>query len=143
MGKFVISLYTLFQNFQNFYRKVNFMTDKIEYEVSSGNIFADMGLANSEERLAKAKLASKIIEISKERRLTQKKMVAFLGIDQPKISALYNGRLSGFSIDYLIKFLMILDQDIEITIKEKSNRHQPLGHLSVMTRACPHKHFII
>lgn len=106
---------------------------KLEYETSSGNVFQDMDLPNAQERLAKARLASKIIEISEKKHLTQKKIASFLGIDQPKVSALYCGRLSGFSISRLIKFLILLKYDVEIIVKETSKDHETVGHLSVIS----------
>lgn len=107
------------------------MLDEPEYEKSSGNVFQDLGLPNPEERLAKAKLAAKIIELIKIRRLTQKQAAALLEIDQPKISALFRGRLSGFSISRLIRFLNFLDQDVKIIIKNKADLHDHFGHLIV------------
>jgi len=95
--------------------------------------FEDIGLPNVQERLAKAQLASKIIDIAKKRHLTQKKIALFLEIDQPKVSALYHGRLTGFSISRLIKFLMLLEQDIEIVVKNKSSTHTSYGHLTVIS----------
>jgi len=91
-----------------------------EYAVSSGNVFADLGLPKPDDLLAKAELASKIIEEIQRRRLTQSQAAAILGIDQPKISALKQGKLSGFSIERLIRFLLLLGCDIEITVKGKS-----------------------
>lgn len=88
--------------------------------VSSGNVFEDMGLPNPEERLAKAKLAAIINRIIEEKGLTQKEAAKILGINQPKISTLRNGRLKGFSIERLFHFLELLDQKIEITITHKS-----------------------
>jgi predicted XRE-type DNA-binding protein len=64
-------------------------------------VFADLGLAHPEDRLAKAELARRISEIIAERRLTQLEAAALLGIDQPKISALVRGRLGGFSLERL------------------------------------------
>lgn len=81
--------------------------------------------------MAKAKLASRIIELLKKRGLNQTKAADILGIDQPKISALYRGRLSDFSISRLIKFLMLLEQDVEIKIKDKSISKDHFGHLFV------------
>lgn len=107
------------------------MNDKSNYEISSGNVFADLDLPNADERLAKAKLASKIVEIAKNKKLTQVKVADILEIDQPKISALYNGRLSAFSISRLIKFLTLLKQDVEIVVKDKSDHHNHIGHFSV------------
>ena len=72
----------------------------------SGNVFADLGLADSEEELAKAQLAAHIRRIVEGRRLTQVAAAQVMGIDQPKVSALLNGRLAGFSSDRLMRFLI-------------------------------------
>jgi len=90
---------------------------KRDYVESSGNVFADLGLPNPEEMLAKAELAIKIAEILRRRRLTQVQAAAVLGVDQPKVSALIRGRLSGFSVERLLRFLLRLGTDISITIK--------------------------
>jgi predicted XRE-type DNA-binding protein len=87
-----------------------------DYVESSGNVFADLGLPNPEEMLAKAELAIKIAEILRQRRLTQVQAAAVLGVDQPKVSALIRGRLSGFSIERLLRFLLFLGTDVSITI---------------------------
>src|SRR5476649_1343402 len=107
------------------------MSDELDYEKSSGNVFQDLELFNSEERLAKADLAVSIIELIKKRQLNQKQAASLLEIDQPKISALYHGRLSGFSISRLIKFLTLLEQDVEIVIRDKSDMQDHFGHLIV------------
>ena len=91
-----------------------------DYTVSSGNIFKDLGFADAEEKMAKAKLASIINKIIKDRGLTQKMACKILGINQPKVSALKNGRLKGFSMERLFSLLEALDQHIEITIRCKS-----------------------
>ena len=89
----------------------------LEYETSSGNVFADLGIENPEEALLKAELALQINEIISRKKLTQKSAAAVLGVDQPKISALMNGKLSGFSIERLFRFLNDLGQDITINIQ--------------------------
>jgi predicted XRE-type DNA-binding protein len=83
-------------------------------------VFADLNLPKPDDLLAKAELAAKIIEEVQRRRLTQSQAAAMLGIDQPKISALKQGRLSGFSIERLMRFLLLLGRDIEITVKGKA-----------------------
>ena len=100
-------------------------------ERSSGNVFADLGLPNAEDRLAKAELARKISEIIVKRRLTQMAAGELLGIDQPKISALVRGRLGGFSLERLVRFLTILGRDVEIVVKPKprGRRHAVLSVL--------------
>jgi len=86
---------------------------------SSGNVFADLNLPQADDLLAKAELAAKIIAEIEQRRMTQSRAAATLGVDQPKISALKQGKLSGFSIERLMRFLLLLGRDIEITVKGK------------------------
>lgn len=88
-----------------------------DYTVSSGNVFADLGVPNPEEALAKAELAHKIIVLIRERGLTQVQAAKLLGIDQPKVSALIRGRLTGFSLERLMRFLLLFGQDIKITVQ--------------------------
>ncbi len=93
--------------------------NQVEMTRSSGNVFADLGLARPEERLAKAGLALEIERIIRKRGLTQAQAGKVLGIDQPKVSALRCGRLSGFSVERLLRFLNALDRDVEIVVKAK------------------------
>lgn len=95
------------------------MTTKRDYTISSGNVFADLRLSKPDEFLAKAELAAKIIQEIDRQRLTQNEAAGILGIDQPKVSALKQGKLSGFSIERLMRFLLLLGHDIEITVKGK------------------------
>jgi predicted XRE-type DNA-binding protein len=82
-----------------------------------GNVFADLRLPKPDELLAKAELALRIIQEIERRRLTQSEAAGVLGVDQPKVSALKQGKLSGFSIERLIRFLLLLGRDVEITVK--------------------------
>ncbi|HEV2400645.1 MAG TPA: helix-turn-helix transcriptional regulator [Candidatus Sulfotelmatobacter sp.] len=88
-----------------------------DYVVGSGNVFADLGLPNSEEALAKAELAHKIALLIQNEGLTQVQAAKLLSIDQPKVSALFRGHLSGFSLERLMRFLLLLGQDIKITVQ--------------------------
>lgn len=88
----------------------------MEVSSSSGNIFEDLGLPESGELLVKAKLASQISDIVSERKLTQAQAADLLGIDQPKVSALTRGKLSGFSVERLFRFLNTLGSSVEIRI---------------------------
>ena len=83
----------------------------------SGNVFADLGLPNPEERLAKAQLAYAIARAIKERGLTQRAAATLMGIDQPKVSHVLRGRLADFSTERLMSFLTGLGRDIEIVVK--------------------------
>ncbi|MDP2857832.1 MAG: helix-turn-helix transcriptional regulator [Bacillota bacterium] len=106
-------------------------TDDISLFESSGNVFADLGVENHEEALAKAELARAISVIITRRHLTQTQAAAVLGVDQPKVSSLVRGRLAGFSIDRLLRFLLALDRDVEILIKAKP-RTRTRGRLDVV-----------
>jgi predicted XRE-type DNA-binding protein len=89
---------------------------------SSGNVFADLGVKNPEEMMAKANLAILISDIIKKRKITQKKAAELMKIDQPKVSAILRGRLSGFTIERLLRFLIALGMDIIIEVKIHTQR---------------------
>jgi predicted XRE-type DNA-binding protein len=89
------------------------------YTASGGNVFADLNLPEADDLLAKAELMTKIIAEIQRRRLTQAQAASLLGIDQPKISALKQGKLAGFSIERLMRFLLLLGRDVEISIRNK------------------------
>lgn len=91
-----------------------------DHEVSSGNVFADLGLSAPGELMAKAGLARRIAEITAQRGLTQAQAARILGTTQPKVSELFGGKLAGFSVERLIRFLNALDQDVEIRISPKA-----------------------
>jgi predicted XRE-type DNA-binding protein len=83
----------------------------------SGSVFADLGLPNPDLALAKAELVQRIRALLAELPLTQTKAARLLGLDQPKVFALLRGRVEGYSIDRLFRFLNALGQRVEITIR--------------------------
>ena len=85
----------------------------------SENVFADLGFPDAEELLAKACLAGAISDIIKGRHLTQKVAAEVLGTTQPKVSNLVNGKLEGFSLERLARFLNSLDRDVEIVVTRR------------------------
>lgn len=89
------------------------------YEVSGGNVFADLGLPESDELIAKAALARQIASIATHRHLTQAETARILGTTQPKVSDLFAGKLAGFSMERLIRFLNELDRDVDIVVTPK------------------------
>ena len=103
-------------------------------EASSGNVFADMGLPEAEEEMTKAQLASAIRQVIRRRRLTQAAAASVMDIDQPKVSALLNGRLVNFSSERLMRLLTALGQDVEITVKAKP-RSRAQGRIRVIGEA--------
>jgi predicted XRE-type DNA-binding protein len=86
---------------------------------SSGNVFADLGLSHAEEKRTKVRLAVAINQIVQSQELSQTAVAKRLEVNQPKISALSNYRLDGFSVERLMNFLNALDRDIEIVIRRK------------------------
>ncbi len=86
---------------------------------SSGNVFADIGLPRAEEKLTQVRLAVAINQTIKTRRLSQARAARVLGVNQPKISALANYRLEGFSVERLMRFLNALGRDVEIVVHNK------------------------
>jgi predicted XRE-type DNA-binding protein len=92
---------------------------------SSGNVFADLGLRDSDEKQTRVRLAVAISQIIRTRRLSQTTAAELLNINQPKISALINYRLDGFSVERLMHFLNALDRDVEIVIRKKPRSRRP------------------
>ena len=90
-----------------------------EIEHGTGNVFADLGLADAQERQTKLRLAQAINDILARRHLKQVDAATLLGVTQPKVSALANYRLDGFSVERLMAFLTALDRDVQIVVREK------------------------
>ena len=97
---------------------------------SSGNVFADLGLPRPDERQTQVRLAVAINQAIKDRRLSQVGAAQLLDINQPKISALANYRLDGFSVERLMRFLNALGRDIEIVV-HKRPRSRKIGRILV------------
>jgi predicted XRE-type DNA-binding protein len=91
----------------------------LEQEPSTGNVFADLGLADADEHLIKAGLVVKIDRIIRQRELTQAAAAQIMGIDQPKVSAMLAGQFRGYSVERLMRFLVALGHDVEIVVKPR------------------------
>jgi predicted XRE-type DNA-binding protein len=103
----------------------------LEITRGSGNVFADLGLPDAEERQTKLRLAYALNAIMDAQRLTQAAAAARLGLNQPKVSALRNYKLEGFSVERLMTLLNALDRDVEIVIRKKP-RSRPAARISVV-----------
>jgi predicted XRE-type DNA-binding protein len=90
---------------------------KVEAYEGSGNVFADLGLPNPEERLLKANIVAEVHRAIKERGLTQVKAAKLLGITQPDLSHLLRGDFQDYSAERLMKMLTVFEQDVEIVVK--------------------------
>jgi predicted XRE-type DNA-binding protein len=107
------------------------MKKKNNYTISSGNVFSDLELPNSQEMLTKAELARQINHLIEQKELTQTAAAKLLEIDQPKISALSKGKLSAFSLERLFRFLNILGQRITIKVTKASSKQKPVTNVSI------------
>jgi predicted XRE-type DNA-binding protein len=102
--------------------------NKSDVVPSSGNVFADLGRPDAEEKQTKVRLAVAINQIIQGRRLSQTAAARRLRVNQPKVSALSNYQLDGFSVERLMNFLTALDRDVDIIIRPKSRR---IGRIAV------------
>ncbi len=93
------------------------------------NVFADLGFEDAAERQTKTRLAMQIVELAKARGGKQAEVAKTLGIPQPKVSALLNYRLDGFSVERLMALLTALDQDVEIFVRP--SREHGKGRVTV------------
>ena len=93
--------------------------DDVVVTVSSGNVFADLGLPNAEELGTKVRLAASLNTILARRKMTQAQAARVLGINQPKVSALKGYKLEGFSVERLMHFVTALEHDVVIEIRPK------------------------
>ena len=107
-------------------------TTTIDYEKSSGNVFADLGVHHAEQELLKARLALQIYHIVKARKLTQSQAGEILGIRQPQVSLLMRNRSGNFSVERLMDFLTALGHDVEIRVRRTRKAH---GAVSVIVAA--------
>jgi predicted XRE-type DNA-binding protein len=92
------------------------------YEIGSGNVFKDLGIPNAEEHLVKAHLVFKIDAILKGRGLRQAEIADLLGITQPDVSKMLRGDFKQFSVERLLRFLVALNQDVEIVVRPHRGR---------------------
>jgi len=99
------------------------MSHKKGYETGSRNVFKDIGVPNAEEHLVKAQLVFKIDTILKARGLKQVEAARLFGVRQPDVSKMLRGEFRQFSVERLLRFLVALDQDVEIVVKPHRDRN--------------------
>jgi predicted XRE-type DNA-binding protein len=92
---------------------------------SSGNVFAGLGIPDAAEKQTKVRLAVAINQVLQRRGLSQGSAAKVLEINQPKVSALLHYRLEGFSVERLMRFLTMLNQDIEIVVRNRPRARRP------------------
>jgi predicted XRE-type DNA-binding protein len=101
------------------------------YEIGGSNVFKDLGVPHAEEHLVKAQLVFKIDMIMKKRKMKQTEAAALFGVRQPDVSKMLRGEFRQFSVERLLRFLVRLDQDVEIVIRPRRDSHTaPALHVS-------------
>jgi predicted XRE-type DNA-binding protein len=100
-----------------------------EYMVSSGNVFADLGVPDAEAALVKSDLAAAIAATIRQRGLTQAQAAKLLGIDQSRVSRIIRGELAHYTMDRLLRFLTLLHRDVTIVVG--NDRRDQSGSLRV------------
>jgi predicted XRE-type DNA-binding protein len=109
-------------------RRVN----KIErVDEGSGNVLVDLGLSDAAELTTKVQLAAAINQQIEARSLSQIAVAELLSVNQPKVSALQNYKLDGFSVERLMTFLTGMGSDIEIRIRKPKRASNRAGRISV------------
>lgn len=115
----------------------NNVEEETESEIGTGSIYAQLGYKNHEEMETKSNLVIEIAKAIKKKRMTQTQAAKMLGISQPKLSELLNGRFRGYSVERLMHFLNELGQDIEIIVKSKPRNRK--ARVSVYPSATSHR----
>jgi predicted XRE-type DNA-binding protein len=101
------------------------------YEIGGRNVFKDIGVPHADEHLVKAQLVYKIDAIMKKRHMKQTEAAGLFGVRQPDISKMLRGEFRQFSVERLLRFLVKLDQDVEIVVRPHRDRHNaPALHVS-------------
>ena len=102
------------------------LIDGIEVHRSSGNVFADLGLADADKLKIKTGLVIEIRKAMRTRGLTQQEAAKRMGITQPKVSDMMRGDFTNLSERKLMDCLTRLGYDIEISVRPAKAE---IGHL--------------
>jgi predicted XRE-type DNA-binding protein len=97
--------------------------NKKGYQTGSGNVFRDLGVPNAEEHFVKAQLVFKIDTLMKQRGLKQIEAAELFGVRQPDVSKMLRGEFRQFSVERLLRFLVALDQDVEIVVRPHRDKN--------------------
>lgn len=97
------------------------MNSKIKFEKSTGNVFADLGVADAEDLQARGMVGYHVVELLKKKNIKQKEIAEILSIKQAEVSHLLNGHFSRFSVEKLFDFLMKMDQKVTIQISPRTH----------------------
>ncbi len=104
----------------------------IKFAAGSGNVFADLGLKDADQLLARAQMGFHVFKILEEKKLKQREIAGILGIAQSDVSHLMNGHFSRFTTDKLLDFLRRLDRkvSIEVSLHREGEPYQEVSFAS-------------
>jgi predicted XRE-type DNA-binding protein len=102
---------------------------RIEFQEGSGNVFADLGLKDADQLLARAQIGFHVFKILEDKKLKQREIADVLGIAQPDVSHLMNGHFSRFTTDKLLDFLKRLDRKVTIEVSPR-HKGEPYQHVT-------------
>ena len=103
-------------------------------DMGTGNVFADLGLADADERQLRVKLAMRLNDLLQAEGMTQAAAARKLGMAQPHVSELKNYKLTRFSSERLLHYITLMGRDVEIFIRPcapNSSRRTSVGGVSV------------
>jgi predicted XRE-type DNA-binding protein len=100
------------------------MPGKAKVTIGSGNVFADLGFENADDMRLRADAVEQIRSIMAKRKMKQAEAAKLLGLKQPDVSALLNGRLTKFALERLLRFLTLLGQDVAIVVKSPPGKRR-------------------
>jgi predicted XRE-type DNA-binding protein len=103
---------------------------RIEFEEGSGNVFADLGLKDSDHLLARAQIGFYVFKILDEKKIKQREIADVLGIAQPDVSHLMNGHFSRFTTDKLLEFLRRLNRKVTIEVS-RHHKGEPYQQVTI------------
>jgi predicted XRE-type DNA-binding protein len=102
-------------------------TTVTDVAASSGNVFADLGVPDADERLTKALLSRIIQDRVRDLRLTQRAAASLLGIATSDMSDLMRGKLARFGQERIIRLINALDLDVVIQVSARQPGKEKAG----------------
>lgn len=102
-------------------------------DLGSGNVFADLGLPDPDERRLRVQLATRLNDLLQAEGLTQAAAAKRLGVAQPHVSELKNYKLGRFSSERLLHYITLMDRDVEIFIRPRASANEAGSAVGAVT----------
>jgi predicted XRE-type DNA-binding protein len=95
---------------------------KVASKRGSGNVFADLQIADAETHLLKAQLVARLQQVIRTKKMTQAKTADAIGVSQPDVSRILRGQFRDVSVERLVLFLTRLGCSVDIVVKPANKR---------------------